>query len=125
MGVIGPCRFTLTSAARLLLHHRALHSRLITAGTWSTQCGSCVHADDSTSMKYADNGTRIADLNNILARVAEVACLFDNDGISVRAINRFVLSQLKLPSSLAMQADPLVCDHHSSGTVGPGPKTPF
>ena len=53
---------------------------------WPTRRAGC--ADDSTSMKYADHGTRISDLNNILARVAEVACLFDNDGISVRAINR-------------------------------------
>ena len=46
------------------------------------------YADDSTSMKYADDGARIGDLDNILARVAEVACLFDTDGISIRAINR-------------------------------------
>ncbi len=39
-------------------------------------------------MKYADDGARIGDLDNILARVAEVACLFDHDGISIRAINR-------------------------------------
>ena len=50
-------------------------------------------------MKYADNGTRISDLNNILARVAEVACLFDTDGISVRAINRYFFPEkLQLPS---------------------------
>ena len=49
---------------------------------------SSCFADDSTSMKYADNGVRISDLKNILERVAEVACLFDHDGISIRAINR-------------------------------------
>ena len=39
-------------------------------------------------MKYAEDGARIGDLRNILARIAEVACLFDTDGISIRAINR-------------------------------------
>ena len=39
-------------------------------------------------MKFAENGTRIDDLKNILARIAEVACLFDTSGISIRAINR-------------------------------------
>jgi hypothetical protein len=47
-------------------------------------------ADDSTSMKYAEDGARIGELNNMLARIAEVACLFDTDGISIRAINRCV-----------------------------------
>ena len=45
-------------------------------------------ADDSTSMKYAEDGARIGDLRNMLERIAEVACLFDTDGISIRAINR-------------------------------------
>ena len=39
-------------------------------------------------MKYADDGARIGDLKNMLERIAEVACLFDTDGISIRAINR-------------------------------------
>mmetsp|Transcript_1977 Transcript_1977/g.5870 ORF Transcript_1977/g.5870 Transcript_1977/m.5870 type:complete len:452 (-) Transcript_1977:2876-4231(-) len=46
-----------------------------------------IYADDSTSMKYADNGERIDDLKLILERVSEVAVLFDDDGISIRAIN--------------------------------------
>lgn len=46
-----------------------------------------IYADDSTSMKYADNGERIDDLKLILERVADVSTLFDDDGISIRAIN--------------------------------------
>ena len=38
---------------------------------------SCVlRPDDSTSMKYADNGERIDDLKLILERVSEVRCCF-------------------------------------------------
>jgi len=33
-----------------------------------------LHTDDSTSMKYADNGERIDDLKLILERVSEVGC---------------------------------------------------
>lgn len=39
-----------------------------------------VYADDSTSMKYAEDGSRIDDLKVILQRIAEVATLFDEDG---------------------------------------------
>ena len=39
-----------------------------------------VYADDSTSMKYAEEGSRIEDLKVILQHVAEVATLFDDDG---------------------------------------------
>lgn len=46
-----------------------------------------IYADDSTSMKYADGGERIDDLKLILERVADVSTLFDDDGISIRAIN--------------------------------------
>jgi uncharacterized protein YegL len=46
-----------------------------------------IYCDDSTSMKYADNGERIDDLKLILERVSEVVTLFDEDGISLRAIN--------------------------------------
>jgi hypothetical protein len=46
-----------------------------------------IYADDSTSMKYADNGERIDDLKLILERVSEVATLFDEDGISIRPMN--------------------------------------
>ena len=49
-------------------------------------------ADDSTSMKYADDGARILDLKMILDRVTEVATLFDHDGLSIRAINRYIYS---------------------------------
>lgn len=45
-------------------------------------------ADDSGSMAFEDGGDRIDDLKGILSRVAEVATLFDDDGIQVRFINR-------------------------------------
>lgn len=46
-----------------------------------------VYADDSGSMRFAENGTRIDDLKEILAKVAEVATLFDDDGILIRFMN--------------------------------------
>jgi len=46
-----------------------------------------IYADDSTSMQYAEGGTRITDLKAILARVSEVATLFDDDGITIRWMN--------------------------------------
>lgn len=39
-----------------------------------------IYADDSTSMKYAENGSRIDDMKVVLERVTEVATLFDADG---------------------------------------------
>ncbi|KAF8058948.1 hypothetical protein HT031_005516 [Scenedesmus sp. PABB004] len=45
-----------------------------------------VFADDSGSME-SDGGERIADLKLILGKVAEVATLFDDDGIALRFIN--------------------------------------
>lgn len=39
-----------------------------------------IYADDSTSMKYAENGSRIDDLKMVLERVTEVATLLDEDG---------------------------------------------
>ena len=39
-----------------------------------------IYADDSTSMKYAENGSRIDDMKVVLERVTEVATLFDDDG---------------------------------------------
>eukprot|EP00879_Flechtneria_rotunda_P002346 GHRR01002541.1.p1 GENE.GHRR01002541.1~~GHRR01002541.1.p1 ORF type:complete len:321 (+),score=109.78 GHRR01002541.1:331-1293(+) len=45
-----------------------------------------IYADDSGSME-SDNGERIEDLKLIMAKVAEVASLFDEDGIEVRFIN--------------------------------------
>ena len=40
-----------------------------------------IYADDSTSMKYAENGSRIDDMKVVLERVTEVATLFDADGM--------------------------------------------
>ena len=57
-----------------------------------------VYADDSTSMKYAEDGSRIEDLKVILQRVAEVATLFDEDG---------------MPCSLALTACLLASHQHS------------
>ncbi|KAI8848627.1 hypothetical protein BC829DRAFT_375052 [Chytridium lagenaria] len=45
------------------------------------------YCDDSGSMKGAENGTRIDDMKVILERVAEVATVFDEDGISIRFMN--------------------------------------
>ena len=39
-----------------------------------------IYADDSTSMKYAENGSSIVDMKVVLERVTEVATLFDADG---------------------------------------------
>eukprot|EP00878_Enallax_costatus_P001729 GHUV01001885.1.p1 GENE.GHUV01001885.1~~GHUV01001885.1.p1 ORF type:complete len:469 (+),score=162.03 GHUV01001885.1:143-1549(+) len=45
-----------------------------------------IYADDSGSME-SENGERIDDLKLIMGKVAEVATLFDEDGIEVRFIN--------------------------------------
>lgn len=46
-----------------------------------------LYIDDSGSMRFAENGERIKDLQLILSRVAYAASLFDDDGISVRFMN--------------------------------------
>eukprot|EP00208_Stichococcus_sp_RCC1054_P008332 CAMPEP_0206152440 /NCGR_PEP_ID=MMETSP1473-20131121/39327_1 /ASSEMBLY_ACC=CAM_ASM_001109 /TAXON_ID=1461547 /ORGANISM="Stichococcus sp, Strain RCC1054" /LENGTH=348 /DNA_ID=CAMNT_0053549999 /DNA_START=127 /DNA_END=1173 /DNA_ORIENTATION=- len=46
-----------------------------------------IYCDDSGSMKFQENGSRIDDLKAILDRVTSVATLFDSDGISLRAMN--------------------------------------
>ncbi|KAJ3171806.1 hypothetical protein HDU87_008274 [Geranomyces variabilis] len=46
-----------------------------------------IYADDSGSMAAMENGERIDDLNLIVSKVAEIASLFDQDGISVRFMN--------------------------------------
>lgn len=46
-----------------------------------------IYADDSGSMIFEEGGERIDDLKLILAKVAEVATLFDDDGIVVRFMN--------------------------------------
>lgn len=43
--------------------------------------------DDSGSMKFYEDGSRIDDLKLILSRVVNAAMLFDEDGISIRFIN--------------------------------------
>lgn len=49
-----------------------------------------IFADDSGSMVFEERGERIDDLKLILGRVAEVATLFDDDGILVRFMNSSV-----------------------------------
>lgn len=44
-------------------------------------------ADDSSSMSFEEQGERIDDLKLILNKVAEVATLFDQDGIQIRFLN--------------------------------------
>ncbi|MCJ1368417.1 hypothetical protein MMC16_007559 [Acarospora aff. strigata] len=46
-----------------------------------------IFADDSGSMIFEEGGERINDLKLILGRVAEVATMFDEDGIVVRFMN--------------------------------------
>ncbi|MCJ1303502.1 hypothetical protein MMC08_006312 [Hypocenomyce scalaris] len=46
-----------------------------------------IYADDSGSMIFEEGGERIDDLKLILSKVAEVATLFDDDGIVVRFMN--------------------------------------
>lgn len=45
-----------------------------------------IYADDSTSMKYAENGSRIDDMKVVLERVTEVATLFDADGMKLLSL---------------------------------------
>lgn len=45
------------------------------------------YCDDSGSMKFEENGSRIDDLKFILSKVAGIATLFDDDGVVVRFIN--------------------------------------
>ncbi|KAK9856119.1 hypothetical protein WJX84_003291 [Apatococcus fuscideae] len=42
-----------------------------------------IFVDDSGSMAFEENGSRINDLKLILGRVAEVATMFDDDGILI------------------------------------------
>jgi hypothetical protein len=44
-------------------------------------------ADDSSSMSFEEQGERIEDLKIILSKVAEVATMFDQDGILIRFLN--------------------------------------
>lgn len=62
-----------------------------------------VYADDSTSMKYAEGGSRIDDLKVILQRVAEVATLFDEDGESASTSQEYQNAPV-VPSSHVMHA---------------------
>ena len=46
-----------------------------------------IYADDSGSMAFEENGERINDLKLMVGRVADVATMFDDDGILVRFMN--------------------------------------
>ena len=46
-----------------------------------------IYADDSGSMAYEDQGERIEDLKTILAQVADVVTMFDDDGILISFMN--------------------------------------
>jgi len=55
-----------------------------------------IYIDDSGSMQFEENGERIKDLKLILERVASVATIFDDDGISLRFMNaRYEMSMLE------------------------------
>jgi hypothetical protein len=47
----------------------------------------CFYCDDSGSMVFEEDGERVRDLSFILSRVAEIASVFDDDGVSVRFMN--------------------------------------
>jgi len=46
-----------------------------------------IYADDSGSMAYEEKGERIEDLKTILAQVADVVTMFDDDGILISFMN--------------------------------------
>ncbi|GAA5827626.1 hypothetical protein JCM11251_001761 [Rhodosporidiobolus azoricus] len=46
-----------------------------------------LYLDDSASMRFEENGSRIDELKNIAGKVATAAGLFDSDGIQVRWMN--------------------------------------
>lgn len=46
-----------------------------------------IYADDSGSMAFEEGGERISDLKLMVGRVADVATMFDDDGILVRFMN--------------------------------------
>ncbi|KAL2918938.1 hypothetical protein HK105_201772 [Polyrhizophydium stewartii] len=49
--------------------------------------------DDSGSMVFEEDGTRIDDLKFILSKAAEVMTLFDDDGVQVRFMNSNVIGE--------------------------------
>lgn len=46
-----------------------------------------IYCDDSGSMAFEEGGERIQDLKLMVGRVADVATLFDSDGILIRFMN--------------------------------------
>ncbi|GAA5866434.1 hypothetical protein JCM8547_000624 [Rhodosporidiobolus lusitaniae] len=47
----------------------------------------CIYVDDSGSMAFEENGSRIDDAKLVVSKVATVASAFDTDGINVRFMN--------------------------------------
>ncbi|KAF6254656.1 hypothetical protein COO60DRAFT_296043 [Scenedesmus sp. NREL 46B-D3] len=80
-------------------------------------------ADDSGSMAFEENGERIDDLKLIGSKVAEIATLFDDDGILVRFMNantegNGVSGLTPLATSLANKVlQPIVYNLASSGQL--------
>lgn len=64
-----------------------LFSSLVRGSRCSFSWALMVLLDDSGSMKFYEDGSRIDDLKLILSRVVNAAMLFDEDGISIRFIN--------------------------------------
>lgn len=48
---------------------------------------SIIYIDDSGSMSYEEEGSRIEDATKILEKISEITTLFDDDGLNVRFIN--------------------------------------
>ena len=49
-----------------------------------------IYCDDSGSMAFEEGGERIQDLKLMVGRVADVATLFDSDGILIRFMNEAI-----------------------------------
>lgn len=84
-----------------------------------------IYADDSGSMAFEEGGERIQDLKLMVGRVADVATLFDDDGILVRFMNEQIegngirdsmsaaqlISQVSHDISVCMTAENAVTKH--------------
>ena len=59
---------------------------ILSPASWSV-VSTLTSPDDSGSMSFEEGGERIKDLRLILERVASIATVFDEDGISMRFMN--------------------------------------
>ena len=75
-----------------------------------------IYADDSGSMAFEEGGERISDLKLMVGRVADVATLFDDDGILVRFMNGMTegngIRDSASAGQLISQASAIQSPHH-------------